>query len=560
MSEAYRKKHQSRQSADWLVDADGKPLGLIGPEGKVYQPVIAETGPGGGNRVAAGEKFLFTPRLVEAVPGVDTSAAIQAELEQSAGVCDVVLSGEHTVNWSGISVPSNSVLRFAPGAKLSLTGHNTTTYQILRLHDVENVEIYHPHVDGRKDLNTAVNGEWGMGISIRGGKNIRIYDPVTENCWGDGIYIGSSVGWGTTGGARNCSEDVEIYRHKASGNRRQGMSIVSARRCRVVNPVWENTQGTNPQAGLDIEPNYATEDIQDVSIENPVTYNNAGPGVLIDIRKLTGESDKFVSLSISSHTDNGSLVGMQAQAVATGSGVRGLFEIASPRYYKAKESAVRVRGWSASGPVLRITQPLVLDCNTLAGTNQKYYSSFSLFREPSDTGGYEIGGIQIVNPTIQNVGTVAPSPFYVKDTLVSPLPVKEVRIIDPIKIIGVTTQAAPVSFFGEVSDKYKKWARTITFSTVLSEDSATPTVLHDRTSLSLITLPTGAYGRHAITIENVNTGQLKILPPSGGMFLGKPVNAYYACTGVGHYLRLTPLGSGVWRVDEISGDWTLTAT
>lgn len=48
MSEAYRKKHQNRQSADWLVDADGKPLGLIGPEGKVYQPVIAETSPGGG--------------------------------------------------------------------------------------------------------------------------------------------------------------------------------------------------------------------------------------------------------------------------------------------------------------------------------------------------------------------------------------------------------------------------------------------------------------------------------------------------------------------------------
>ena len=48
MSESYRKKHENRQSADWLVDADGKPLGLIGPEGKVYQPVISEMGPGGG--------------------------------------------------------------------------------------------------------------------------------------------------------------------------------------------------------------------------------------------------------------------------------------------------------------------------------------------------------------------------------------------------------------------------------------------------------------------------------------------------------------------------------
>lgn len=63
MSESYRKKHESRQSADWLVDADGKPIGLIGPEGKVYQPVIAETGPGGGIEIL-GEQLIknITPR------------------------------------------------------------------------------------------------------------------------------------------------------------------------------------------------------------------------------------------------------------------------------------------------------------------------------------------------------------------------------------------------------------------------------------------------------------------------------------------------------------------
>lgn len=58
MFETYRKKHQNRQSADWLVDADGKPLGLIGPEGKVYQPVIAETSPGGGVELSAGGSAL----------------------------------------------------------------------------------------------------------------------------------------------------------------------------------------------------------------------------------------------------------------------------------------------------------------------------------------------------------------------------------------------------------------------------------------------------------------------------------------------------------------------
>jgi len=65
MSESYRKKHESRQSADWLVDADGTPLGLIGPEGKIYQPVIAETSPGGGVEVLSNGERLRDQRSVE---------------------------------------------------------------------------------------------------------------------------------------------------------------------------------------------------------------------------------------------------------------------------------------------------------------------------------------------------------------------------------------------------------------------------------------------------------------------------------------------------------------
>ena len=64
MSESYRKKHESRQSADWLVDADGKPLGLIGPEGKLYQPVISETGPGGGIELSSGAAKIARPEQI----------------------------------------------------------------------------------------------------------------------------------------------------------------------------------------------------------------------------------------------------------------------------------------------------------------------------------------------------------------------------------------------------------------------------------------------------------------------------------------------------------------
>ena len=48
MSETYRKKHEARQSADWLLDADGAPLGLVGPQGDLVQVPIIKTSPGGG--------------------------------------------------------------------------------------------------------------------------------------------------------------------------------------------------------------------------------------------------------------------------------------------------------------------------------------------------------------------------------------------------------------------------------------------------------------------------------------------------------------------------------
>ena len=49
MSETYRKKHEARQSADWLLDADGAPLGLVGPQGDLVQVPIIKTSPGGGD-------------------------------------------------------------------------------------------------------------------------------------------------------------------------------------------------------------------------------------------------------------------------------------------------------------------------------------------------------------------------------------------------------------------------------------------------------------------------------------------------------------------------------
>lgn len=123
MSESYRKKHESRQSADWLVDADGKPIGLIGPEGKVYQPLIAETGPGGGNRIPGRfEPLDIRPRY----PAGYTKAPCRAPVVPigTAAIDAAYVPG------AGRTLSVDTALTFngKPTTKLTITGTPTGAY------------------------------------------------------------------------------------------------------------------------------------------------------------------------------------------------------------------------------------------------------------------------------------------------------------------------------------------------------------------------------------------------------------------------------------------------
>ena len=54
--------------------------------------------------------------------------------------------------------------------------------------------------------------------------------------------------------------------------------------------MFQNTKGTKPQAGLDIEPSDDEDVISNIIIRNCVSRNNAGSGYLIYLRKLTNQS------------------------------------------------------------------------------------------------------------------------------------------------------------------------------------------------------------------------------------------------------------------------------
>ena len=77
------------------------------------------------------------------------------------------------------------------------------------------------------------------------------------------------------------SKNITVNSHHASGCRRQGVSIISGSGITFNTPLWENIGGTQPGAGLDIEPNDNTAVIENIRIVSPTTKNCAGGGILI---------------------------------------------------------------------------------------------------------------------------------------------------------------------------------------------------------------------------------------------------------------------------------------
>ena len=197
------------------------------------------------------------------------------------------------VNVAGLSLISNSTVMFRPNSKIILMPNGAGSYQILQLNNLQNVIIYFPVIEGDKIKHTGNNGEWGMGISIARSSNIQIINPKISNCWGDGIYIGNS------------NENIKLYYPMLNNNRRNGISIISVNGLLVKSAIISNTSGTLPMSGIDIEPNNDSNELQNIDIENPVTFNNANHGIVMDLERL-GVKNKNINIVVNNHIDDGS--------------------------------------------------------------------------------------------------------------------------------------------------------------------------------------------------------------------------------------------------------------
>ncbi len=127
------------------------------------------------------------------------------------------------------------------------------------------------------------DGQWRHCLGIFNSENINVYGFTIRDSGGDGIKVDAHK-------APFYSKNIHIKDCVLDNNRRQGISIISAENLLMENCIIKNTTGTNPQSGVDLEPNRATQRLVNIRIRNVEVFNNTGYGLLMWLTNMDSTS------------------------------------------------------------------------------------------------------------------------------------------------------------------------------------------------------------------------------------------------------------------------------
>jgi|GEM_PF-496098 len=241
----------------------------------------------------------------------------------------------------GIAMKSNTKMLFQKNSKLVMEPNARSDYAIILLWNRKNITVYFANIEGDRAHHKGKEGERGMGISIAGSDNIKLIKPKISDCWGDGIYLGSYF---TKTDTINAASNVYIEKAFLNKNRRAGLGVTSAKNLLVDGIVCSNTYGTDPQSGIVIEPGVNFHLIENIIINDPLTFNNKAIGIAINLIKLRwGLLTRKVGITINNSVDDNSarglhvsLTGNNQQSRLAKNQLTGYINISNPAFHNQR--------------------------------------------------------------------------------------------------------------------------------------------------------------------------------------------------------------------------------
>lgn len=177
----------------------------------------------------------------------DDATALQALLDAAApiGASVTLKAGSVVLIGTTITPPSGTRL-YGNGATIKKSA--ALTDSAFTISGKSNITIEGLNIDGQRALFTMSEFQHGIYI-INGSSNITIRDVTTFDNNGDGVYVGEQTA---------ASSNITLENVISSNNTRQALTISHVSGFKATNCRFLGAVGTNPQAGVDIEPNSAS--------------------------------------------------------------------------------------------------------------------------------------------------------------------------------------------------------------------------------------------------------------------------------------------------------------
>ena len=210
------------------------------------------------------------------------------------------------INKKGLDLKSNTNVYFKKNSQLVLKPTDTTNYEMLRMHQVENVNLYFPNLKGDYDKHLGTKGECGHGIEFKKAENCSVYYAYLTNMWGDGMAVDDyTLDWVNFTTTKN----LKIISPYIDAVRRNGISVLSVEGLYIKNLYVSNSYGTNPQSAIVIEPNGNYNTIRNIKIDNIISYNNYVSALIVSLHAYYGKNPRQVEIEVNNPVDYGGMRG-----------------------------------------------------------------------------------------------------------------------------------------------------------------------------------------------------------------------------------------------------------
>jgi hypothetical protein len=208
----------------------------------------------------------------------DNTAAFQRLLDGGDRTINVP-AGDYVIG--KLEFFANTVLMLEPGVVLRDSGRLQQQDRLLNIR-VNNVRISGLGARLLAKRSHYTTGEYRHGVYIFGAQHVQVEGLEATGHGGDGFYIGGPPGKPAT--------DIRLRGCRGDNNRRQGLSITNARRVQVIDCEFADTNGTAPEFGIDLEPNYPVDFMDELVFIRPRTGGNLGGGLMVHLNRLDSTS------------------------------------------------------------------------------------------------------------------------------------------------------------------------------------------------------------------------------------------------------------------------------